>query len=110
MATKASSEAVLSAGAHVRGRVVGDGDVRILGTVDGDVSIHGVVVVGEGGVVRGELCEGRDVVVYGELVADVNAEGAVTVHAGGTLRGRVRGRSVRIERRLRAAGAVATVS
>jgi cytoskeletal protein CcmA (bactofilin family) len=91
-----SSESVLGQSSQVRGRVVGDGDLRVLGTIDGEVSLHGTLTIGPGGAVRGEQCEARDVSVEGELVADVTAEGSITVHPGATVRGRLRAGSVRL--------------
>lgn len=91
-----SSESILGESSQVRGRVVGDGDLRVLGTIDGEVSLHGALTIGDGGAVRGQQCEARDVSVYGELVADVTAEGAIVVHPGATVRGKLRAGSVRL--------------
>lgn len=97
MATKGSVEAVLTAGTSVRGRIVGDGDVRVLGSVEGDISVQGSVAIGEGGTVRGDALEARDVTVEGELSADVTAEGAISIQRGAVVRGKLRGRAIRIE-------------
>ena len=95
---RASSEpaSVLGASSFVRGRVVGEGDLLVLGTVEGEVSLQGTLSIGRGGAVRGEQCEARDVSVEGELTADVTAEGTIVVLAGATVRGRLRAGSVRL--------------
>lgn len=73
----------------MRGRcLTGEGDLRILGTVEGDVSVRGDVTIAEGGAVRGDSLEAESVTIEGEVSADVSAEGAVIVHGGATVRGK----------------------
>ena len=66
---KKASESVLASGATVRGRVTGEGDLRIHGDVEGDVAVRGAVVVAEGGSVRGDALEGHDVTIEGDVSA-----------------------------------------
>ena len=96
MATSDRAEAVLGAATTVRGRISGEGNVRIAGTLEGEVDLRGTLTVAEGGAVRGATLAASDVVVAGEVVADVHAEGAITIMAGATVRGRLRGRTVRV--------------
>lgn len=97
MATKrATTEAVLDAGAVFRGRASGEGDLRVLGTLEGEVALRGNLTIDQGGAVRGDALSAQDVEVLGELSADVDAEGGLTVHPGATLRGKVRAKSLRI--------------
>ncbi len=91
-----TTEAVVGPATTVRGRIGGEGDVRIFGSLEGEVDLRGTLTVAEGGRVRGESIAATDVVVEGEVVADVHAEGAITIMAGATVRGRLRGRSVRV--------------
>ncbi|MCU0684788.1 MAG: polymer-forming cytoskeletal protein, partial [Polyangiaceae bacterium] len=91
-----ATEAVLGPATRLRGRIRGEGDVRICGTLEGDVDLNGNLTVAEGGAVRGETLAAHDVVVAGEVVANVHAEGSITIMAGATVRGRLRGRSVRV--------------
>jgi cytoskeletal protein CcmA (bactofilin family) len=96
MSTHELSEAIVSAGTTIRGRVTGEGDVRVYGTVEGEVALRGALAVGDGGAVRAESVEASDVVVEGELSGDVTAAGELTVYPSGVLRGRVRARTLRI--------------
>jgi len=97
MAKRGASESVLGASSTVRGRVTGEGDLRILGTVEGDVSVRGDVTIAEGGAVRGDSLEAESVTIEGEVSADVSAEGAVIVHGGATVRGKLRAKALRID-------------
>ena len=93
---RATTEAVLGAGAVLRGRASGEGALRVLGTIEGEVTLRGHLTIAQSGAVRGETLSAHDVEVEGELSADVDTEGTLTVHPGATLRGKVRARSLRI--------------
>ena len=80
--------AVLGRGLRVRGRVRGDGDLRIEGTVDGDVTVSGALDLAHGATVTGGL-SAASVTVSGSLEGDTRAGGAVTVVAGARMRGDV---------------------
>ena len=81
----------------MRGRVTGDVDLTIEGTVAGDVLVSGAVVIAEGGSVTGDTVEASSIDVGGALAADVGCDGAVPVRAGASLRGKVRAKSLRID-------------
>ena len=65
-------EAVIGRTTRIRGRISGDGDLVIEGTVEGDVDVSSVTV-------------------RGEVDGDIRARGAVRVESGGRLRGDVTG-------------------
>lgn len=74
------SEAVIGRSTRVRGRVTGEGDLRIEGQVEGDVDLKGALTIA------------------GELDGDIRAEGG-TVHleAGAKVRGDISGESVSMD-------------
>lgn len=92
-----SSETILNQGTTVRGRLTGEGDVRVYGAVHGEVVLRGALVVGDGGVVRGGAVEASDITVEGELSGEINAARSLLVHPSGSLSGRVRGGSLRVQ-------------
>ncbi len=78
--TGSSSEAVIGRSTRVRGRVSGDGDLRIEGSVEGDVALRGTLTIS------------------GELEGEIRAEGG-TVHleAGARVRGDVHGEGMSMD-------------
>lgn len=88
MAKGSTEAAVLGRGLRVRGRVRGDGDLRVEAQVEGDVTVSGALELGEGAEVRGAVAA-SSVTIAGALEGDVEAKGEVVVTATGTLRGDV---------------------
>ena len=72
-------EAVIGPSTRVRGRVNGDGDLRIEGTVHGDITLRGTLTVA------------------GELEGEVRADGVVRLESGAKVRGDIHGESVAID-------------
>jgi cytoskeletal protein CcmA (bactofilin family) len=89
-------EAVIGSSTRVRGRISGDGDLLVDGTVEGDVSVRGDLVVGDGGKLASNI-EANAVTVRGELEGDVQARGLVRIESGARVRGDITGEGVSIE-------------
>lgn len=68
-------------GTVVRGSVRGDGDLEILGRVEGSVAVGGDLVVGETALVKSDV-SGRHVVVRGAIAGNVSAEESLVLEAG----------------------------
>lgn len=84
---KGSTEAaVLGRGLRVRGRVHGEGDLRIEAQVEGDVTVTGALELGAGAEVRGGV-SAQSVTISGLLDGDVHSRGEVVVTSTGSLRG-----------------------
>jgi cytoskeletal protein CcmA (bactofilin family) len=77
---------VLGRGARVRGRIGGDGDLRIEGQVEGDVTVSGELTIEEGAAVDGDVSAAA-VVVGGVLKGDVTARGVVAIRATAQVEG-----------------------
>jgi cytoskeletal protein CcmA (bactofilin family) len=91
-----SSAAVVGAGTRVRGRVTGDGDLTVLGHLEGEVHLRGELVVGEGGQVVSDI-EASALRVAGSVEGDVHVSGDVLILAGAKVRGDMHGASVALE-------------
>lgn len=79
--------AVIGRTTRVRGRITGDGDLLVDGTVEGDVTLRGDLVISEGASATSNV-EAQAVTVNGALEGDVRAR-SIVVGAGARLRGDV---------------------
>jgi cytoskeletal protein CcmA (bactofilin family) len=66
-------DSVLGAGITWRGEINGTGGVRIEGAFDGQITVNGVVVVGEQGRVTSEHIRAVSVIVSGSVKGDITA-------------------------------------
>ena len=79
---------VLSSGIAWKGHISGSGGVRIEGTFEGDIALHGMLVVGETGRVTCQQLRANVVVVAGAVKADITAE-KVEIRSTGRVWGNV---------------------
>lgn len=86
----------IGAGARVRGRVTGDGDLVVAGSVEGDIVVRGDVTIDAGGACTSNV-EGHAVTVSGALEGDVAASGAILLGSTARVRGNLRGASFAME-------------
>jgi cytoskeletal protein CcmA (bactofilin family) len=89
-------EALIGASTRIRGRVSGDGDLTIAGSVEGDIALRGNLTIDDGASATSNV-EANGVTVSGALEGDINASGAVLITSGARVRGNVRGTGVAIE-------------
>ena len=66
----------------VTGRLTGDGDLLVEGSVDGELTLKGHLHVAAGGSVTAPV-EAEAVTIEGTIDGDVHARGAVSLRAGG---------------------------
>jgi cytoskeletal protein CcmA (bactofilin family) len=91
-----STQAVLGSGTRVRGRVTGDGDLTVLGQLEGEVHLRGELCIAEGARVVSDI-DAAALRVAGALEGDVHVSGDVAVLAGAHVRGDLHGASVSLE-------------
>ena len=80
-AARGGEGSTLGRGTRVRGRVSGEGALRIEGEVEGDVTVSGDLSIEDGGSVTGDI-GAASLVIHGALKGDVDARGPVAVRAG----------------------------
>lgn len=90
------STSVLGRGARVRGRVSGDGDLRVEGQIEGGVTLSGELAIDETGSITGDI-DAASVTIAGVLLGNVVAHGAVMIRAGARVEGNMGGAEVSLE-------------
>ncbi|MEZ5333192.1 MAG: polymer-forming cytoskeletal protein [Thermoanaerobaculia bacterium] len=78
----------VGAGARLEGRITGDTDVTVDGTVDGEIRLRRDVTVGKSGSVKGSI-EARRVRIAGTVEGDVKGKDVVEILPSGRLIGDV---------------------
>ncbi len=91
-----SDSAVLGKGLRVRGRVQGEGDLRIEAAIEGDVVVDGTLDLGDTAIVAGTV-DAQRVTVAGELTGDVNAREEVDITATGSVQGNIKASALTLE-------------
>jgi cytoskeletal protein CcmA (bactofilin family) len=92
----ASSISVFAAGLKLKGDVEATGDVRIDGTMEGNVSSDRKVMIGASGKLKGNI-KAQEVHVMGEMKGDVYAKGLAKVGATGKFNGSIISAQIEIE-------------
>lgn len=94
--TAGGGEAVIGRSTRVRGRVSGAGDLRLEGSIEGDITIDGDLTIADGGRAVSSV-EARAVTIGGELEGEIRARGVVHIEAAGRVQGDIHGESVAID-------------
>jgi cytoskeletal protein CcmA (bactofilin family) len=92
----ASREAVIGRSARVRGRITGEGDLTIEGTVEGDVAVKGDLIISDSATLESNV-DAHAVTIAGALEGDVHARGVIRIEAGARVKGDMHGATVAIE-------------
>ena len=93
---KGSTETVLGKDVRIRGRISGEGNLVVQGTLEGDVVLRGDFTLDDGAEAQSSITA-NDVTVSGTLEGGIQAEGDFTVTSTGKFSGDVRAAQVTIE-------------
>jgi cytoskeletal protein CcmA (bactofilin family) len=77
---------IISAGVLIEGKMSSNGNIRIDGTVNGNVMADGNITVGENGEINGEI-NGEVVTLGGKAIGSVTAKEKLTLEAKSYLKG-----------------------
>lgn len=82
----------------MRGRLTGDGDVTVEGTIEGAVSVTGALIVAAGASISSEdALQARTAVIAGNVEGGVVAQGNVRLMASARVRGDLKGAEISID-------------
>ncbi|MCW9094799.1 MAG: polymer-forming cytoskeletal protein [Ignavibacteriaceae bacterium] len=79
---------IISHGVKLEGKITCEGNVRIDGTIQGDVISHGNVTVGEQGEINGQV-NGQIIIIGGKVSGEINAKENLTLESKANLKGDV---------------------
>lgn len=86
----------LTSGSKIIGTVITDSDMRIDGTVEGDVKCAGKLVVGEQGLVEGTV-ECQNAEIMGRLDGKIDVKYTLALRATSTIKGEINTGTLMIE-------------
>ncbi|MBR1928329.1 MAG: polymer-forming cytoskeletal protein [Paludibacteraceae bacterium] len=86
----------LTAGSKIIGTIIADSDIRIDGTVEGDLQCSGKVVIGEKGLLKGTInCQNAE--ILGKLDGKIEVKQTLALRASSNLHGEVRTQTLIVE-------------
>ncbi|MEO8934273.1 MAG: polymer-forming cytoskeletal protein [Xanthomarina sp.] len=83
-----SSQNIISKGTKIIGDLISEGDLRIDGTIEGNIKTPGKIVVGKSGVVQGTL-EGTDAHFEGRFSGKLTLSGILSLKSSAHIEGEV---------------------
>jgi cytoskeletal protein CcmA (bactofilin family) len=81
-------ETVIVNGTEVRGRIQGPNTVRIAGFFEGEISIDGMLWIGQHGEVQGRV-KARDMIIEGQMKGEVESSERIEIRASGRVIGNI---------------------
>jgi cytoskeletal protein CcmA (bactofilin family) len=87
----------ISKGSEVKGDIHAAGNLRVDGTIRGNVRADGDIEVSIGGVIEGKSVSARNIVIHGLVKATLIAEEQLRIHGQGEVQGDVTAQALDIE-------------
>ncbi len=94
--TSGSLYNALTAGSKITGTIVADSDIRIDGTVEGDLQCSGKVVIGEKGMLKGTIiCQNAE--IFGTIDGKIEVAQTLALRATSNMHGEVKTQTLIVE-------------
>jgi cytoskeletal protein CcmA (bactofilin family) len=81
-----NNNSLFGKGTIINGNISGDGDIRIDGTLHGDVNILGKLIVGESAIIKGDIKAER-AEIFGSITGKISVKGVLSIKATGSVEG-----------------------
>ena len=90
------SATLISAGTVLQGDLQSESDLRIDGTIHGNVTSNAKIIVGPGGIVEGNI-QGGQADITGKVIGNINVKELTQLRAESTVQGNITAGSLQIE-------------
>lgn len=87
----------ISIGTELLGEIRASGNLRVDGTVRGNVHADGDIEVSAGGLIEGKSVTARNIIIHGRVKSTLISEGQIRIHSKGEVEGDVTAQSLDIE-------------
>ena len=87
----------ISKGSEVQGDLHASGNLRVDGTIRGNVMADGDIEVSASGLIEGKEVKARNIVIHGHVKATLTASAQLRIHSQGEVQGDVTAMSLDIE-------------
>jgi cytoskeletal protein CcmA (bactofilin family) len=91
-----SSASLIGAGTSMKGDITSNGDLRIDGTLVGNIHCSAKVVIGANGVVQGDV-NGQQADIMGKVTGTINVKDLLQLKGGSTVNGNLQAAKLQIE-------------
>ena len=84
--TENSPVNTITGGSVIKGNITAMGDFRLDGTLEGNISLNGKLVVGETGVINGDIiCQNANII--GTVCGNISVKELLSLHASANVKG-----------------------
>lgn len=92
----AGAHNILAAGTKLTGEISSEEDFRIDGTIEGNLTCNGKIIIGQNGFINGNIrCTNID--VYGHITGNISCDGTTILRASSLLEGEIKTQIIEIE-------------
>ncbi len=92
----AKFNSIIGEGVTMEGNITAKESLRVEGTIVGDVSSEGILVISASGKVTGNV-KANDIRVAGAIEGDIESEGRIEVESSGRVMGNIKAKSLVID-------------
>jgi cytoskeletal protein CcmA (bactofilin family) len=95
-AGNSGGNSLIGAGTTIKGDIVSSGDVRIDGTLIGNISSTAKILIGQDGVVQGDI-EGLQADILGKVTGKIQIRELLNLRGDATIRGNIQAGKLQVE-------------